>query len=384
MLSFAQDFRVLKVLPSNLDDFNDIEKIGDEFYFKKDAGYPTTEVENELPIELTTQENWKSHKLHRINAVDQQHTKYWKPFPPTATASNNIVDEENSRNEIDDNDRKTINEDHAFREIRSTSDYGASKQKLSSQPPTSAMLPSQPPIRITSTVATPTKYVDTVSQTWENEILLENPNIFDALEIADKNEYDAIPNTTTILTTSTNDILSMNENDISIENNDNLLENISENSVRIPMELDKIVISKNDGLVVKVEDIASTVNDTTARSVINLNRNATTTSAAPATVDIAGNRPNAGNVNDIDEDDYSYEDYAVEVFGTMTRRKNKMRVHTSYQKTAIKQPLLQQGFLASPGYPKFYIGDSNCSWRISVPHGQKIRLTILDINLRCE
>lgn len=372
---------MLKVLPSNLDDFNDIEKIGDEFFFKKDAGYPTTEVDNELPTELTTQENWKIHKLHRINVVDQQPTKYWKEIPPTIAAINNNVDIENNHNEIDENDRQTINEDNIPREIRSTSDYGGARVKLSSQPPTSAMSSTQPPIFITSTVATPNKYVDTVSKTWENEILRENPNIFDALEIADKNEYDAIPNATTILTTLTNDILSNIENDISIEsNNDNLLENISENSVRIPMELDKIVISKNDGLVVKVEDIAST--DTTDRSVINLNRNAPTSTAIPAT--LAANRKHVGDVNDMDEDDYSYEDYAVEVFGTMTRRKNKIRVHTSYQKTAIKQPLLQQGFLASPGYPKFYIGNSNCSWRISVPHGQKIRLTILDINLRCE
>lgn len=89
--------------------------------------------------------------------------------------------------------------------------------------------------------------------------------------------------------------------------------------------------------------------------------------------------------NSDDYDDYaSYEDYDIKVDGTTISRKNKMRVHTSYQKAAIRQPVLQQGFISSPGYPQYYIGDSNCSWRISVPKGERIRLTILDISLRCK
>lgn len=95
------------------------------------------------------------------------------------------------------------------------------------------------------------------------------------------------------------------------------------------------------------------------------------------------------DIDDIDEnnfdDDYeSEEDYAVEVRGRIIERKNRVRIHKSFQKTAIQQPLLQQGFIVSPGYPGYYVGDTNCSWRLTVPSSQRIRLTILDLNLRCE
>lgn len=88
------------------------------------------------------------------------------------------------------------------------------------------------------------------------------------------------------------------------------------------------------------------------------------------------------NKNYDDEDD-SFEDFSVEFSGSKYVRKNKFRVHTSYQMTALNKPLMQ-GFLATVGYPKFYVGDSECNWKISAPYGQKIRLTILDLNLRSE
>lgn len=38
----------------------------------------------------------------------------------------------------------------------------------------------------------------------------------------------------------------------------------------------------------------------------------------------------------------------------------------------------------TPGYPKYYIGDIDCKWKITAPPSQKIRLTILDLALRCK
>lgn len=40
-----------------------------------------------------------------------------------------------------------------------------------------------------------------------------------------------------------------------------------------------------------------------------------------------------------------------------------------------------QGFIMSPGYPKFYIGQSECRWRITAPSPQRVEITVLDISL---
>lgn len=91
--------------------------------------------------------------------------------------------------------------------------------------------------------------------------------------------------------------------------------------------------------------------------------------------------------DDDDDDDYdqrSAEDYAIETYGSTVVRKNRVRVHTSYQVAANADWPLRQGFLATTGYPKYYIGESNCSWTLTAPHGHRVRLTVLDLNLRGE
>lgn len=96
-------------------------------------------------------------------------------------------------------------------------------------------------------------------------------------------------------------------------------------------------------------------------------------------------RADTNDAESIFDDDYSSEeDYAVESDGIKVARKNSIRMHTSYQRTSARHPFLQQGFIASPGYPSYYVGDSNCSWFITAPKDQRIRLTVLDISLRCK
>lgn len=230
---FSQDFRVLKVLPSNLDEFNDIEKVGNEFYFKKDDDAKTTEMDG-------TEASKYAVTTDRRKMVH-------------STAASKF---DNKENEIDDTVsriqlKEEIDRNSILRGIRSTSGY----EKIS-----------------------------------------PSTNLFwnDRMHLAP----------------------------------------------------------------------------------------ATSTLAKPSSTPIAYR---ADMTNSQDYDDYaSYEDYEIKVDGTTISRKNKMRIHTSYQKAAIRKPILQQGFISSPGYPQYYIGESNCSWRISVAKGEQIRLTILDINLRCK
>lgn len=41
-----------------------------------------------------------------------------------------------------------------------------------------------------------------------------------------------------------------------------------------------------------------------------------------------------------------------------------------------------EGFIQSPGYPRYYVGDINCNWKLIAPEGQLIQLMFVDISLR--
>lgn len=287
----------MKVMPANLDDFNDIEKIADEFYFKKGE-----EIEND---------NANDDIVNRENLM-QIKTIVGSTEPTTIYTShmNPIEYGDNTKNVIENTVFDSSN--NGLRDVRSTLGYDEmhNHKHLSSLVPTIQ----------TSETATHTQQQQqhqTTANLWNNELLSSNMNIFETLPIDN----------------GANDIFAMNNSQI----------NGQSNNSKIRAEHDFTVINTNRANVEEWEKEES------------------------------------------DEDyDTSYEDYAVEIDGPKVWRKNKFRAHTSYQKTAIRQPLLQQGFIASPGYPKFYVGNSNCSWRITVTSGQRIRLILLDVDLRCK
>lgn len=288
----------MKVMPSNLDDINDIEKIADEFYFKKEE-----------------EEDIKSNDAG-VNRENSMRTKVAveSTEPPVYTTTTHV-------NAIEPADNTKIVFENAFdssnnglRDVRSTLGY----EELHSPKHLSSIEPTNMHTMPTSETATHTQ--QTTVNLWINELLPPSMNIFETLPVDDGG----------------NEIFLTNEN------------------------------QTNDQTNAKIRN----ENDFT---VINTNR-----------AEVSKEWERGEEYDDDDDDDASYEDLEVEIDGPKVWRKNKIRVHTSYQKTALRQPLLQQGFLASPGYPKYYIGNSNCSWRITVPSGQRIRLILLDVDLRCK
>lgn len=292
VMFFSQDFRVMKVMPSNLDDLNDIEKIADEFYFKKEEDI----VRNDIDV------NSKNIKTTVVDSTE----------PSVYTSQINPIEHADNTKNVIENSFDSSN--NGLRDVRSTLGYDElnNPKHLSSIEPVIHTIPTLE----TTVMHTEQQHQQqhTTVNLWNNELLPPNTNIFETLPID-----------------GGNDIFIANENQTNIESN-----------AKIRIENDFTAINTNRADISKEWD------------------------------------------DDDEYDDTSYEDSEIEVVGPQVWRKNKIRQHKSYQKTAIRQPFLQQGFIASPGYPKFYIGNSNCSWRITVPSGQRIRLILLDVDLRCK
>lgn len=291
----------MKILPSNVDDMNDIEKIGNEIYFKKD--------ENEI------EDNKMSFSTLHEQTTEVTHTG----LDENNEAENNIL-------EIEDNKWKHGTAFTSIDTVLSTSNK-----------PTTTSITSP----ITEPITHQNPFTHKTFNT-EESVFSENDTIREDVDTFDKD--------------ISNEIFQKNES----------------SQIQPPIFTEKV--NKGNLVIVKkpIEHDHQRVIPT-----------------PPATYHNKIYKENSViKSNDIidnwdDEADYSYEDFAVEYSGRTVVRQNKIRNHTSYLTSVFKRPLLQ-GFLATTGYPKFYIGESNCSWRISAPIGQRVRVTILDINLRCK
>lgn len=287
----------MKVLPSNLDDINDIEQIGDEFYFKKEEDVDNDNIDDDV--------------------INREHSKHTKVI--VRTTESTVFTSRRQPIENDDDGKNFIenafdSSNNGLRDVRSTLGYDEmhNRKSHSSHQPIEPTIPTAQ--TVTHTQQQQQQFPATVNL-WNNEMLPPNTGIFETRPDDIDVSYD---------------IFSMNEN-------------------QTKAKLDaKIVRAKNDFTVLKT------------------------------------NRADMDREMESDEDYDSYEDYEVEIDGPKVWRKNKVRTHLSYQKTGLLLRPLQQGFIASPGYPAYYIGNSNCSWRITVDSGQPIRLVLLDVSLRCK
>lgn len=332
---FFKDFRILKVLPSELDEVNDITKIGDKYYFKKDD--PITWEETEETVD------GEKRNVTEIPAGQKHHKIIPLPAEPKPTDDyeHNIID---LQQELED----------SFPTIPSKYDFDEEMQLLTKRIAEKPTTPKSTTIHSESTTGTthqPTtidftkgpnsKVTDSddematdgseTTQIWDDDQFKNNRNIFESLADYDKENDEFATD------------FEYNDNDEETNGTYGQVDVKKTTDTINKIDFDKKFKHPSEKLIYDENSVITDEGD--------------------------------------DEDDYEYEDYKIVYDGSKVSRHYKKRIHVSYQLAAMHEPLLQ-GFIQSPGWPDHYIGDSECKWKISAPLGQKIRLTFIDINLR--
>ncbi|XP_062546867.1 uncharacterized protein LOC134212753 isoform X2 [Armigeres subalbatus] len=301
---FSQDFRILKILPSDLDEIEDIKQVGNEYFFKKDVEVTVDDAENEIIPEIVEENQLPS----SINESNNQFTETLDIVvlpPPTKDADvyESVLDGVVSTASSD----TTINLVELLTPTMTAKVLGTTSQ---SQDVLSRQVHSTVG-EVAATVAS-----TSLGSTVGDDTLERYPNV-------DLNEIDE-EGARVNRTSSAEDVFSFN------------------NRTFRKMQ----------------EEILEGINEGTNGD---------------------GGGPYPTSYDDDDEDDFEDEDDDSDDFDGRDRKGHKKYI--SIQRTLLKHPL-RQGFLMTPGYPKYYIGDSVCRWTLYAQRHQKIKLTILDLALR--
>uniref|UniRef100_A0A182MCL6 CUB domain-containing protein n=1 Tax=Anopheles culicifacies TaxID=139723 RepID=A0A182MCL6_9DIPT len=316
------DFRVLKILPSNLDVVEDIKQIGNEYYFKKDVEVVIDDRENEIVDNGAGSSDGDKGLLPAVNSTTTAGDDGDTTSNMTETLDIVVLPAPTKDIEIYDNE--LIPEEAAS--SRSDDDISVIGLITPTRPVLTSPRTTAAGEGSSSTPSTGADSVETTLGHWD----------VDRLDLPEPAEdIGQLP---------------------------------AENRTGSPVDDSTPPFSFNNRTFQTIQE--------TVRKEFDESQ---------------GPYPPLGGYDEGEEDDFDDEDVVDEDeqlgrsgtrrFGPNGRLDKSHKQHMSVQRTLLKHPL-RQGFLMTPSYPKYYIGDSTCRWTLYAGVHQRIKLTVLDLALR--
>uniref|UniRef100_A0A182Q0S8 CUB domain-containing protein n=1 Tax=Anopheles farauti TaxID=69004 RepID=A0A182Q0S8_9DIPT len=338
-LQAATDFRVLKILPSNLDVVEDIKQIGNEYYFKKDVEVEVDDSENEIVGSEATgagsaagttttdgSELTETLDIVVLPAPTKDIEIYDNELEPDAATSARPVDD----------DISVIGLITPARGVGSTT---TSMPMTSASGEESRLSYNSTPVTAAETTGSSVVSIETTLGHWDVDRLDLPPESAEGSQ-----ESMAEANRTGLV--------------------------VEPSAPSPPFSFNNRTFQ--------------TIQETVRRQEYDERRPYRPIGGYNDEEDDFGDEEDEDD-DDEDGDESRDRDYygraGSRPYGAGGRPDKSHKKYMSVQRSLLKHPL-RQGFLMTPSYPKFYIGDSTCRWTLYAGMHQRIKLTVLDLALR--